>query len=137
MKVLEDEDLKLAIAKDGCIVYRSRGEGIKPLLEAIDTLGFDNLKGSILGDRVVGLAIGYIAAYAEFLEVHGLIVSRPAASFLESKGVTVYWAELVDTILDQSRSSPCPFEKLALEIGDFKEFYLAVKDKLRLSYHTI
>ncbi|MEM2739677.1 MAG: DUF1893 domain-containing protein [Candidatus Bathyarchaeia archaeon] len=129
MKVLEDEDLELAIAKGGCIIYRGRGEGIKPLVDAIDTIGLSDLKGTILADRIVGLAASYLAVYAGFSEVHGLIVSRSAADFLESRGVVAYWMKIVDIILDRSGLSLCPFEKLALEVGNPREFYLTVKSR--------
>lgn len=123
IRVLEDEGLELAIARGRCIIYRGRGEGIKPLLDAIDTIGLEYLRDTILADRIVGLAVSYLAVYTGFLEVHGLIVSRSAVSFLESRGVTVYWVEMVDAILDRSGSSLCPFEKLALEVSDPREFY--------------
>lgn len=130
MKVLEDEGLELVIAKGRDIIYRGRGEGIRPLINAIDTIGLNDLSGAILADRVVGLAASYLAIYAEFSEVHGLIVSRSAASFLESKGITLYWMEMVDAILDRSRSSLCPFEKLALEASNPREFYLNLRSRM-------
>jgi len=127
MKVLEDEELELVIAKDNNIIYRGRGEGIRPLIDAIDTIGLNDLRGAILADRVVGLAASYLVTYAGFSEVHGLIVSRSAASFLESRGITLYWMEMVDAILDRSRSSLCPFEKLALKARSPREFYLTLR----------
>lgn len=130
MKVLEDEGLELVIAKGRDIIYRGRGEGIRPLIDAIDAIGLNDLSGAILADRVVGLAASYLAIYAGFSEVHGLIVSRSAASFLESRGVILYWMEMVDAILDRSRSSLCPFEKLALEASNPREFYLSLRSRM-------
>ncbi|MCX8162818.1 MAG: DUF1893 domain-containing protein [Nitrososphaerota archaeon] len=130
MKVLEDEDLKLAIARGEYIIHRGRGEGIKPLIDAMDTIGLDNLKGAILADRIVGLAVSYLAVYAGFSEIHGLIVSRSAINFLESRGIAIYWMEAVDAILDRSKSSLCPFEKIALEVKDPRIFYLLVKNSI-------
>ncbi len=135
MKMLEDEDLELVIAKDGCIIYRGRGEGLKPLIDAIDMLGSDRLKGHILADRVVGLAVSYIAVYVGFSEIHCLIVSRHALDYLESRGVKVFWARLVDVILDRSKSSICPFEKLALESGDPGKFYSSIR--VRIGFEDI
>jgi hypothetical protein len=125
-KQLYEKGQTLVIAKRGIIIYETRSDRISGFLEAIDKLKID-LKGSCVADRVAGKAVALLCVYACVKGVYAVVLSRQAQAVLEKKNVVYQFGELVDNVLDPSRTGTCPFERAAASLSDPEEAYEAFK----------
>ncbi len=126
---LYEEDLTLAIVKDGSLLYSTKDHRISGFLEAIERCG-EKLDGASVADRVVGKAVALICAYAKIKGVYAVVLSRQAMAILKQNKIVFDWKELVDNILDSGKVGTCPFEKTAAEIVDPQTAYTTLR-KLR------
>jgi len=123
---LYEEDLTLAIVKNGEVLFETRSHRISGFLGAIEKLG-DALEGAAVADRVAGKAIALLCVYAKISDVYAEVLSKKAKAVFEENGIRHEWKELVANILNLNRSRVCPFEKAAAEISDPKDAYKAFK----------
>lgn len=72
---LMETGMSLMIYRDGVMLFSSRNNGIRPHLEAIESLGREALRGTIMVDKIVGRAAALLILYAGASEVHCLTVS--------------------------------------------------------------
>ncbi|MEW5935408.1 MAG: DUF1893 domain-containing protein, partial [Bacillota bacterium] len=111
---MRDEDLELAkgeiaggtasvaLACRGRLLGRAEGNGLLPLVELLDRLGWAPERGAgiwpappVLADRVVGKAAALLAAQAGVRAVWGRVVSTPAGETLRGRGIHVEGEEMV------------------------------------------
>ena len=123
---LRRKGLTLAIVKNGEVLFETRSHRISGFLNAVENLG-GQLVGASLADKVAGKAVALLCVYAGISAVYAETLSNKAKTVLEKKGIHTEWKELVDTILDLSRSDVCPFEKNAEKISDPKDAFKAFK----------
>ena len=123
---LYEEDLTLAIVKNGEVLFETRSHRISGFLGAIEKLG-DALEGAAVADRVAGKAIALLCVYAKISDVYAEVLSKKAKAVFEENGIRHEWKELVANILNLNKSRVCPFEKAAAEISDPKDAYKAFK----------
>ena len=123
---LYEENLTLAIVKDGAVLYSTKSHQINGLLEAIEKCG-SKLEGASLADRVTGKAFALLCAYAKIKEVYAAVLSRKAQAVFKQNKIGYHWNELVDNVLDASKKGMCPFEKAAAEISDPEKAYKTFK----------
>jgi hypothetical protein len=114
--------LTLAIIKNGQIVFETKSNRISGFLDAIATLK-DQLDGASLADRVAGRAIALLCVYAKIKEIYAQILSRKAQEVLKQNQIHCQWSEIVDNILDQTKTDICPFEKAAEQLSNPQEAY--------------
>ena len=119
---LYEEELTLAIVKNGEVLFETRSHRISGFLNAIEKLGA-KLKDASVADRVAGKAIALLCVYARIKEVYAEILSKKAKTVFEQNSIPHKWKELVDNILDSNKSGVCPFEKAADGISDPKDAY--------------
>jgi hypothetical protein len=124
--VLYEENLTLAIVKNGAVLFETRSHRISGFLDAVETLG-DKLAGAAVADRVVGKAVAFLCVYAKIKEVYAVVLSRKAHAVLKENSISCEWNELVENVLDVNKTSVCPFEKTAAGISDPEEAYSAFK----------
>ncbi len=127
---LYEEKLTLAIVKDGKILFATKSHRISGFLDAIDEIG-TSLEGSSVADRVVGKAIALLCAYAKIGEVYAVVLSRKALGIIKKHKIKVQWKDLVDNVLDISKTEVCPFEKASVEISEPIKAYSIFKDLRR------
>ncbi|MEM2997076.1 MAG: DUF1893 domain-containing protein, partial [Candidatus Bathyarchaeia archaeon] len=60
---LERRKLSVLIYGGGEAIYSSSEKGVIPLLKAIDLLGLEGLRGSIVADKVIGKAAALLIMY--------------------------------------------------------------------------
>lgn len=123
---LYDEELTLAIVKNGKVLFETDSHRISGFLGAIEKFGA-NLEGAAVADRVAGKAIALLCVYAGIREVYAEVLSKKAKTVFEQNGVHHEWKKLVDNILDLNKKGVCPFEKAADAISDPKDAYRAFK----------
>lgn len=110
---LKDQALSMMIHAEGEIAHSSRERGIKPLY-VIYTKGIRFAGGALLIDRVIGLGAARIAAEIGITKVWALVMSEPAKAYLNSVGIEVQHAALVDHIQNREGTGFCPVETIAL-----------------------
>ncbi len=125
-KQLNDKELTLAIAKNGQIIFQTDSHRISGFIYAIDTLG-TQLNGASVADRVAGKALALLCVYAEINEVYADVLSKKAQALFEENNVACQWKQLVDNVLDLTKTNMCPFEKAAEGISDPKDAYSIFK----------
>jgi hypothetical protein len=95
-------------------------------LEAIDNCG-DRLEGASVADKVAGKAIALLCAYAKIEEVFAAVMSRKAQAIFKKYNIVCHWNEIVENVLDASKTGICPFEKTAENISDPEKAYQSFK----------
>ena len=120
----------LMIFRDDTLVFESQGRGIAPLIEAIDTLGRENLIGVATADRVVGKAAALLNLYMGAVEVHAGVISSGAKALLSGHGVQYQFLEETDVVKAKDGVVFCPFEKLVWDVSDPEEAHALIRAKL-------
>lgn len=123
---LYEENLTLAIVKNGAVLFETRSHMISGFLDAVETLG-DKLAGAAVADRVVGKAVAFLCIYAKIKAVYAVVLSRRAHAVLKNNRISCEWNEIVENVLDAYKTDVCPFEKAAAGISDAEEAYRAFK----------
>lgn len=134
-RLLNEEDLTLAIAKNGEIIFETTSHGIAGFFEAVEKLG-NELNDASVADKIVGKAIALLCVYTKVRSVYAVTMSKEAKEFLESNKVYHEWDNLVEKILDHKKAGVCPFEQLATEISNPKEAYVRLKALQNSLKHT-
>lgn len=130
LEELESKRLSLLIYRDGAVIFSSPGKGIKPLIDAIDSFIKEELRGTIIVDRIVGRAAALISAYMEAAEVHAGIMSTGAMEELRRNNIGFSYLNKTPNIRNLQDSDLCPFERLVQGIHDPLEAYELIKAKL-------
>lgn len=117
--------------RGGEVVFSSPSKGIRPHLEAIERLGRDALRGSVMADKIVGRAAALLMLYSAPAEVHAGVITTRARELLEARGVVVYPGGEVPAIKERDGRIYCPFEAMVQGISDPEEAYPAIVAKLR------
>ncbi len=118
--LLNQQQLTLAIVKNGKTLFKTQFHRISGFLNAIEQQG-KSLENSSVADKVVGRAVALLCVYSRVSAVYAETLSTTAKNVLQQDGIAVEWKELVETILDDSKQDLCPFEKEAANITDPKE----------------
>ena len=126
---LYEENLTLAIIKNGSLLYSTKSHRISGFMEAIEKCK-ENLIGASLADRVVGKAVALLCVYAKVKEVYAAVLSRKAHEILKKNNISCHWNQLVDNVLDPNKTGICPFEKAAAEISEPQKAYKTFKGML-------
>ena len=111
LRALRDDGARLHVWRDGNIVYRSEGQGIRPLLEALSR---ETLLGVWFADRVVGKVAALLTAEAGA----GFVASLAAVRVLKKAGVPLYYEQQTPLIQGRAPGQPCPFECAVEEVDD-------------------
>jgi hypothetical protein len=119
---LYEENLTLAIVKNGEVLFETKSHRISGFLDALEKLG-SKLEGASLADRVAGKAIALLCVHAKIKEIYAVVLSRKAQTVLEQHKIAHYWKDLVDNILGANKIDMCPFEKAASNISNPEEAY--------------
>lgn len=109
----------LVFVKEGNVLFREKGKGIRPILNAHSSK--QDLKDSVVGDSIVGLAHAMISADIGVREIYGEVMSRSARAFLEERGIQTDYRIIVEKVLNQQGDDLCPMEKRAVESDTVEE----------------
>jgi hypothetical protein len=127
---LKASGLNLLIFREGEVIFSSGGKGVTPLVEAIDTLGRERLRGTVTADRIVGRAAVLLNIYLGASEVHAMLITTGARRELEERGVSYKFLEETEAIKMRDGVIYCPFESMVQGIEDPGEAYRRIKEKL-------
>jgi hypothetical protein len=128
---LDASESALHIYRGGEVIFFSKAKGIAPHLEAIEKIGRESLRGTLMVDKVVGRAAALLMLYSLPAEVHAGVITHTAKSLLEEKGIKVVAAETVDAVKQKDGRIYCPFEAMVQDIATPEEAYPAIVAKLK------
>ncbi len=130
LEELERTGLSLIVYRDGEIVFSSGSKGILPHMEAMEELGREGLRGTVMADKIVGRAAALLILYSGASEAHALVLSRGGRELLRENGVLFTCAEETDHIKVREGVIYCPFERMVQGISDPEEAYEKIIAKM-------
>lgn len=128
--ILKDEELALVVVKDGEVIYKSNGRGIKPLYTAHSEMK-NSLKGASIADKVIGKAAAMICADAEIHELYADLISKNALEVLEEAEISTSYGLAVPAIKNRDQSGLCPMENLSLKAENIDELLTGITNFLK------
>ena len=112
------EEYSIIIFKESEIVFRSKQQGIVPLIQAIEENGIEKLAKSIVLDRVVGKAAALLFVFFKAKKVYAKIISGSGLKVLMNNEIDMEFEKVVKNILNREGTDLCPFEKATIKISD-------------------
>jgi len=128
-KFIVEQGYSLVVVKNGFVLHKTRGEGLKPFLEAIDKLQHKIHYSTVL-DKILGKASALLCLHSKAEKVYALSATVEAKNILKKRGVTVYVSETVDHVKNRAGDGLCPFEKLLENIDSPEQAYNILKKKV-------
>jgi hypothetical protein len=116
-RTIREEDLSLAVAKNGRVLFRSKSHGVSDLLAMISDIG-RLAEGSSLADSIVGRAAALLCVYCKIVAVYGANMSEGAVSVFKANDIKCEYGTLVPKILNRTKDDICPFDKAVLGTND-------------------
>lgn len=130
LQTLDASGQNLLVFRDGEVLFSSSSKGVSPLVEAIDVIGLDGLRGVVTADRIVGRAAALLNVYMGAVEVHAILISSGAKETLRGHGIGFRFWEETDAIKIRDGVVFCPFERMVQGVSDPEEAYHRIKAKL-------
>ena len=128
-EILSSEDYSIVVIRDGKILNHKKGDGIKPILRIIDELG-EEIKGTVIGDRILGKASAFLCRYSEVKGVYTPQATKTAIAILIIGGIPCQADEMIPYIKNRSGDGLCPFEKMLQNVELPEEAYKILKDNV-------
>jgi len=123
---LKEKKFNLLIVKDGKIIFATKSQGIRGLLQAIEKLG-KQLIGSSVADNIVGRAAAMLCTYFKSSSVFAVTISEEGEKMLKENEIPYQFENRVPNILNYERTDICPFEKLVMGLTKPEEAYEKLK----------
>lgn len=127
--IMQTSDSSVVVIKNSQILTKKKGDGIRPLLEAIEELG-EQMQGSIVGDRILGKASALLCRYGEASAVYSPQGTKTAIALLILGGIPSQIEQMIPYITNRSGDGLCPFEKMLENITEPEEAYKILKEKI-------
>lgn len=123
---LKEKKFNLLIVKDGNIIFATKSQGIRGLLQAIEKLG-KQLIGSSVADNIVGRAVAMLCTYFNASSVFAVTISEEGEKMLKENEISYQFENCVPNILNYERTDICLFEKLVMGVTKPEEAYEKLK----------
>ncbi len=134
-QLLLEEGLTLVLVRDGEVLFKGKGKGLKEL-SSIYREQADLLLNSAAADTVIGKAAAMFYSAGQIAEVDGALMSEAATEHLTSQNIPYHYTVSTPHILNQTESDLCPMEKIALASQTVEElqagmqkFFMALNAK--------
>jgi hypothetical protein len=128
-EILTKTEQSIVVIKNGNILTRKQGLGIKPILETMDELK-EKMNNSIIGDRILGKASALLCRYAKVKGVYSPQATKKAIALLIIAGIPSQIDKTVTYIKNRNGDGICPFEELLIDIDSPEEAYYILKKKV-------
>lgn len=119
-----------AVARNGVVLDRERGRGLRPALEMVRRLGAD-AGPYAFADRVLGVAAFRLAWVLGARIMWGEMASSLAVAEGKRRGIEVRYHILVPAIMNATREDMCPMEHLAFCVQDDLLFFRRIDGMVR------
>lgn len=128
-EIISSEDCSVVIVKYCKIWKKIKGEGVKPILQAIDEMGED-IYESVIGDKILGKASALLCRYAKASGVYSPQGTKTAIALLIMGGIPCQIDKMIPFIQNKTGDNICPFEKMLSDVDSPDEAYKILKEKL-------
>lgn len=118
-QILEEENQKIVVVKDGKLVFKSTDRGIKPMYDLAKDMK-ENVKGSSLADRVIGKGAAILCDYIGIKYLYTDLISENAIHILDKSDISYEYLESCNYIKNRDKTDYCPIEKRSLDTEDPK-----------------
>ena len=125
-ELLLKTDFSIVVIKNGNILTKKQGVGIRPILEVIEELK-EEMKDSIIGDRILGKASALLCKYVKAKGVYSPQATKTAIALLITAGIPIQIDGMVPYIKNKSGDGVCPFEKMLIDVDSPEEAYNILK----------
>ena len=126
---LRKNELCLAIALDGKIIFESTEMGVKALVDLTNQK--IDISASSVADTVIGKAAATLCIHAGVRSIHADMISEAAIPILRSRGIIFEFEFSVPVIHNRQKDGPCPFERLLGSDGGGNIENESIDDDLR------
>ena len=127
--VITTEDCNLVVVKYEKIWKKKKGEGVRPILEAIVEMDED-INGSVIGERTLGKASALLCRYAKASGVYSTHGTKTAIALLIMGGVPCQVDRMIPYIQKNDANSQFLFEEILDEVNSPYEAFAILKEKL-------
>ena len=127
--ILSKTDYSIVVVKNGNILTKKQGDGMRPILEAIDELRED-IQGAIVGDRILGKASALLCVYSKVNGVYSPQATKTAIAVLIRAGILSQTEETIPYIKNRDGDDLCPFEKMLVDVDSPDEAFKILKEKV-------
>lgn len=128
-EVISSEDCSVVIVKYNKIWKKIKGDGVKPILQAIEEMGED-IYDSVIGDKILGKASALLCRYAKASGVYSPQGTKTAIALLIMGGIPCQIDKMIPFIQNKAGDNICPFEKMLSDVDSPDEAYRILKEKL-------
>ena len=128
--ILKQQRESCVVMKNGDIVYKATGRGVKPLLALIETQP-SLMQDAMVIDKIIGKAAALLCIKGGVSGVYGELMSMSACEYLKKQGIKPQYGRCIDVISNRDKSGICPLEKSVMEIDDPEEGYAALKETIK------
>lgn len=125
--ILLKENHTIVIYKSDASVVLSNDRGVAPLMKLLKE-DKEQLRDSMVADKVIGKAAALLMVYAGIKEVYTPTISKPAVDVFENYNVKISYDKIVDRIINRKGDGLCPMETLCLEIDDPEEAFVKIQN---------
>lgn len=113
-KYLEEENLTLAVVKNGELIFKSKDKGIKPMY-ILATEMKEIAKDASIADKVIGKGAALLCEYIGIKEVHSELMSETAIEVLKRANIGFAYFKITPYIENRDRTGLCPIENMAMD----------------------
>jgi len=128
-ELLSKTEHSVVVIKNGDVLTKKQGEGMRPILEAIDELK-ENMNDSVIGDRILGKASALLCRYAKVKGVYSPQATKTAIALLVLAGIPSQIDEIIPYIKNRGGDGVCPFEEILKNVDSPEEAYNILKKKV-------
>ena len=122
-------DNSIVVIKNGVLLSKKKGNGLRPILETIDELD-EEIKGSIIGDKILGKASALLCIYSKVRGVYSPQSTKKAIALLLKQGIPTKIDKIIPFIKNQNGNDICPFEKIIKNIDSPINAYKILKKNI-------
>lgn len=107
-----EKKYSFVLVADGEIVYKSKLEGLVPLVSCLSNHR-QQMQGAVIYDKIVGRAAALLLVLGGVKKVLTPLISHGALAHLRKNGVVVEYGKVVENISNRAGTDMCPMEKLS------------------------
>lgn len=112
LQYFTDKKLAFALIKKGKILYKSKSQGLKPLIFCVKNYK-TQMRGATIYDKVIGRAAALLLVYGRVKEVMTPLINEDAIKTLHKNRIRISYTKKVKHIMNRQGNDLCPMEKLS------------------------
>lgn len=120
--ILLKENHTIVIYKSDASVIVSDDRGVAPLMNLLNE-DKEQLRDSMIADKVIGKAAALLMVYAGVKEVFTPTISVLAVEVFEKHNVKITYDKVVERIINRKGDGLCPMETLCLNVENPEEAF--------------